>query len=163
MNNIDKIWQNILKNIDLVSEQELQLLLDDRLWFVTDNLKTITATLEKEKIFDLIMLGIDSLQERRAEILHLKNNKNFDYDFICKLQSQLMREINIWHQHLNLAWGKGTYFQNYAFLGMLTYAANIWIDDHSPDSAKVMAKTDEMIDWLLQLKSNPMGIFKIWN
>lgn len=160
MLNIDDLWQKASDAKHEFTDDEIKFLLDNRLWFVTERLNTLSTTSEKETLFDLIMLTIDSLSEHRQAILNIANSLNISSNLLCHSQSQILREINIWHKSLELHWNTGKHLQNVLFFGALTYAINIWIDDDSIDSAKVMAKIDELISWMMELKNNPLQIVK---
>lgn len=160
MLNIDDLWQTALNDTHEFNDDEIKLLLDNRLWFVTERLNTLSNHSEKEILFDLIMLAIDSLSEHRQAILNIAKNFIITPNLLCHSQAQILREINIWHQNLGLHWNTGKHLQNVLFFGVLTYAINIWIDDDSIDSAKVMAKIDELISWMMELKNNPLQIVR---
>lgn len=160
MLNIDELWHKSSNTKHEFSDDEIKFLLDNRLWFVTDRLDTVSKNSEKETLFDLIMLVIDSLSEHRQGILNMADNLNISSNLLCHSQSQILREINIWHNSLGLHWNTGKHLQNVLFFGVLTYAINIWLDDNSIDSSKVMAKIDELISWMMELKNNPLQIIR---
>lgn len=160
MLNIDDLWQKALDTTHEFDDDEIRLLLDNRLWFVTERLNTLSTNSEKETLFDLIMLAIDGLSAHRQAILNIAKNFHINPNLLCHLQAQILREINVWHQNLVLHWNTGKHLQNVLFFGVLAYAVNIWIDDESIDSAKVMAKIDELISWMMELKNNPLQIVK---
>lgn len=159
MLNIADLWADALNSPNSLSEDHFKALLDDRLWFVTDQLNNVSNVSEKETLFDLIMLAIDSLSEQRQAVLNLTKITQLNQSFICHAQAQILREINIWHEQLNLHWNVGKHLQNVLFFGVLSYAVNIWLDDDTPDASKVMAKIDELITWLLTMKTQPLQIF----
>lgn len=159
MLNIADLWKNALKNPESLSVDEIKALLDDRLWFVTDRLNSLSQNSEKEILFDLIMLVVDSLSEHRQAALGLAKSA-LNTSLMCQAQAQILREINIWHEQLNLHWNIGKHLQNILFFAVITYAVNIWLDDDSPDASKVMAKIDELITWLLTMKTQPLQIFE---
>lgn len=159
MLNIPELWENALHNPESLSDDDLKVLLDDRLWFVTDLLNSISQNSEKEKLFDLLMLTIDSLSEQRQAILILAKTTKITPSLICHAQAQILSAIHTWHEQLGLHWNVGAHLQNVLFFGVLTYAINIWLDDDSPDASQVMAKIDELITWLMTMKSQPLQIF----
>jgi hypothetical protein len=159
MLNVGDLWQKALNNPENLDDDAIKALLDDRLWFVTDNLGGVSLNSEKETLFDLLMLVVDSLSEKRTAIINAYQSMQLTPALICQGQSQILQAINSWHEKLNLQWNKGSQLQNVLFFGILTYSINIWLDDDSPDAAQVMAKIDELITWLLDMKAQPMQIF----
>lgn len=157
---IHTIW-NKAENGEILTNAEIQVLINDRLLAVTDKLSTVSRHNTDEVLFDLMMLVFDSLTEKREAILNIWNSDFLNSDFICEAQSQIIVAIDSWHEELNLHWNTGRYVQNLLFLCALIYAAVVWKDDTSPDNSKVMAKIDELIRWLSASKSAPF--FKLFS
>lgn len=157
---MNELWKRASLDPNTISNDELQMLLNDRLAFVTDNLSTINCQNIDETLFDLIMLCFDSLNEHRSTILKLWQSTQMNSQLLCKMQTQLIESIDIWHQELSINWQIGTYIQNTLFLLILFYISTIWKDDSSPDSSKVMAKTNEIIELLNQSKSAPFDLLQ---
>jgi hypothetical protein len=147
-------WEN-LENHD-----QIQMLINDRIGFVTDRLGSVSRQNHDETIFDLMMLFFDSLNEKREIILKIWDSVSFNQQLICEGQSQLLNAIDNWHQELNINWQVGKYIQNLLFLLCLVYLSAIWKDDNSADSSKVMAKVDEIIKWLNSSKSSPFDVLQ---
>ena len=140
--------------------EEIQALINDRLWAVTDNLSTVSRHNTNETLFDLMMLVFDSLTEKRGIILNLWDSSSLNPQLICEGQSQIIAAIDGWHQELNLHWNTARYVQNLLFMCALIYAAVVWKDDTSADNSKVMAKIDELIGWLNASKSAPFDLIE---
>lgn len=160
MVDIKAIWEKATLDPSTVTPDEIQALINDRLWQVTDNLLTVSRNNTNETLFDLMMLVFDSLNEKRACILSLWDSQSLSTKLICEGQSQALAAIDTWHQELELNWNTARYVQNLLFLCALIYAANVWKDDISPDNSKVMAKIDELISWLNASKSAPFDLLE---
>ena len=159
MLDINAIWEKAANQEELNFE-EIQALINDRLWIVTDRLATVSRHNNNETLFDLMMLVFDSLTEKRETVLNLWNSSSLSPQLICEGQSQIIAAIDSWHQELNLHWSTARYVQNLLFLCALIYAAAVWKDDTSPDNSKVMAKIDELIGWLNASKSAPFDLLE---
>ena len=157
---MNDLWERAYLNPNDISDDELQSLLNDRIGFVTDNLSTVGRHNLDETIFDLVMLFFDSLNEKRPIILKLWDNLDFNQKLVCKMQAQLTESIGIWHQELAIDWTVARPIQNILFMLALIYTSTIWKDDESPDSAKVMAKVNEITVWLSQSKSAPFDLLQ---
>ena len=160
MVDIEAIWEKATQDQAAVTVDEIQALINDRLWQVTDNLATVSRNNTNETLFDLMMLVFDSLTEKRACILSLWDAQNLSTKLICEGQAQVLAAIDTWHQELELNWDAARYAQNLLFMCALIYAANVWKDDTSADNSKVMAKIDEMISWLNASKSAPFDLLE---
>ena len=158
MLDINIIWAKAEQPTPELTFEEIQALINDRLWAVTDQLSTVSLSNTDETLFDLMMLVFDSLTEKRACILNIWNTSSLDPKCICEGQSQIIAAIDGWHQTLNLQWNTARYVQNLLFLCALMYAASVWKDDTSADNSKVMAKIDELISWLNASKSAPFDL-----
>lgn len=160
MLDINIIWEKAQKQSPELNTEEIQALINDRLWAVTDQLSTVSRHTTNETLFDLMMLVFDSLTEKRESILNLWNSSFLNPKLICEGQSQVIAAIDSWHQELNLHWNTGRYVQNLLFFCALMYAAIVWKDDTSADNSKVMAKIDELISWLNASKSAPFDLIE---
>ncbi len=159
MLDVNAIWEKAGNQEELTPE-EIQALINDRLWAVTDNLSTVSRHNTNETLFDLMMLVFDSLTEKRGIILNLWDSSSLNPQLICEGQSQIIAAIDGWHQELNLHWNTARYVQNLLFMCALIYAAVVWKDDTSADNSKVMAKIDELIGWLNASKSAPFDLIE---
>lgn len=159
MLDINAIWEKAI-NQGVLTSEELQALINDRLWVVTDSLSTVSRHNTDETLFDLMMLVFDSLTEKREVILTLWNSSSLNPQLICEGQSQIIAAVDSWHQELNLHWSTARYVQNLLFMCALMYAATVWKDDTSADNSKVMAKIDELISWLNASKSAPFDLIE---
>ncbi len=159
MLDVNAIWGKAANKEELSSD-EIQVLINDRLWAVTDNLSTVSRHNTNETLFDLMMLVFDSLTEKREIILNLWSSSSLNPQLICEGQSQIITAIDSWHQELNLHWNTARYVQNLLFMCALIYAAAVWKDDTSADNSKVMAKIDELIGWLNASKSGPFDLIE---
>ncbi|MEI7493947.1 MAG: hypothetical protein WCJ92_05055 [Alphaproteobacteria bacterium] len=160
MLDINAIWEKAEQPSPELTFEEIQALINDRLWAVTDQISTVSLNSANETLFDLMMLVFDSLTEKRTCILNLWNASSLDPKCICEAQSQIIAAIDGWHQTLNLHWNTARYVQNLLFLCALMYAAAVWKDDTSADNSKVMAKIDELIGWLNASKSAPFDLLE---
>ena len=160
MLDINAIWEKAAQPSPELTFEEIQALINDRLWAVTDQLSTVSLHSTDETLFDLMMLVFDSLTEKRTCILNLWNAIELNPKCICEAQSQISAAIDGWHQQLNLPWNTARYVQNLLFLCALIYAAVVWKDDTSADNSKVMAKIDELIGWLNASKSAPFDLLE---
>ena len=160
MLDINTIWEKAAQPSPELTFEEIQALINDRLWAVTDQLSTVSLNSTNETLFDLMMLVFDSLTEKRACILNIWSTIALDPKCICEGQSQIIGAIDEWHQTLNLHWNTARYVQNLLFLCALMYAAAVWKDDTSADNSKVMAKIDELIGWLNASKSAPFDLLE---
>lgn len=160
MIDINAIWKKAEQHPSNLTTDEIQALLNDRLWMVTDNLSTVSRGNTNETLFDLMMLVFDSLTEKRACILKIWDSNSLNSRLICEGQSQILAAIDGWHQELNLQWNTARYVQNLLFLCSLIYATAVWKDDASTDNSKVMAKIDELIGWLNASKSAPFDLIE---
>ncbi len=160
----DTLWYNAViiaeANQEELMPEELQALINNRLWAVTDKLSMVSRHNPDETLFDLMMLVFDSLTEKREIILNLWDSSSLNPGLICEGQSQIITAIDGWHQELNLHWNTARYVQNLLFLCALIYAAVVWKDDTSADNSKVMAKIDELIGWLNASKSAPFDLIE---
>jgi len=160
MVDIEAIWEKATQDPAAITVDEIQALINDRLWQVTDNLATVSRNNTNETLFDLMMLVFDSLTEKRTCILGLWGTQSLSTKLICEGQAQVLATIDTWHQELELNWDAARYVQNLLFMCALIYAANVWKDDTSADNSKVMAKVDEMIGWLNASKSAPFDLLE---
>lgn len=145
---------------DVLSDDEIKVIINDRLHVVTTNLGTISRHNQNETLFDLMMLVFDSLTEHREAVLNIYGAYDFSSSLICQVQSQCLAAIDQWHETLDLHWTFGRYMQNLLFLCALLYAASVWKEDISPDNSKVMAKIDELISWINSSKSAPFDLLE---
>ncbi|MCX7342818.1 MAG: hypothetical protein NT128_01555 [Proteobacteria bacterium] len=157
---IDSLWEQAEQTPEKLSASELQILINDRLGVVTDNLSTVSRQNLDETLFDLIMLFIDSLNEKRQAILKIWDQTDFNQKLICQLQTQLTEAIDMWHQELDIHWQVGRYVQNLLFMLVITYTTTIWKTDNSPDNSTVMAKVNEIIGWIRNSKSAPLDLLE---
>ncbi len=157
---IDSLWEQAEQTPEKLSASELQILINDRLGVVTDNLSMVSRQNLDETLFDLIMLFIDSLNEKRQTILKIWNEIDFNQKLICQLQTQLTEAIDMWHQELDIHWQVGRYVQNLLFMLVITYTTTIWKTDNSPDNSTVMAKVNEIIGWIRNSKSAPLDLLE---
>lgn len=160
MIDIKAIWEKAEHDTSTITAQEIQVLINDRLWYVTEHLETVSKNNANETLFDLMMLVFDSLTEKRKSILNLWNSQKLSDQLICETQAQVLNAIDTWHQKLGIHWDIGRYMQNVLFLSALIYATTIWKDDTSADNSKVMAKIDEMIRWIKAAKSEPFELLE---
>lgn len=158
MLDIGEIWARAECDPISVTPEEIQTLINDRLWFVTERLETVGRNNTDETLFDLMMLVFDSLTEKRACILALWTAQKLSDQLICETQAQVLAAIDTWHQTLRIHWEVGRYVQNLLFLCALIYAGSVWLDDTSADNSKVMAKIDEMIRWMKTAKAAPLDL-----
>lgn len=154
------LWKRAENNPASLTFDELQMLLNDRLGFVSDGLSSVSRNNPDDTLFDLMMLCFDSLNDKRETILHLWDGVDFDAKLICEGQSQLLNAINRWHEELGIQWPAGNYLQNLLFLLALVYTAYIWKSDMSADNSKVMAAVNQIIIWLKNSKSAPFDFLK---
>lgn len=157
---INSLWEKAEQTPAGLSANEVQILINDRLGAVTDNLPTVSRQNLDETLFDLIMLFIDSLNERRQTILKIWNETDLNQKLICQLQTQLTEAVDIWHQELNIHWQVGRYLQNLLFSLIIIYTTNIWKTDSTPDNSTVMAKVNEIIGWIKNSKSAPLDFLE---
>ncbi|MEI6627826.1 MAG: hypothetical protein WCN27_00240 [Alphaproteobacteria bacterium] len=157
---IDSLWEQAEQTPEKLSASELQILINDRLGVLTDNLSTVSRQNLDETLFDLIMLFIDSLNEKRQAILKIWDQTDFNQKLICQLQTQLTEAIDMWHQELDIHWQVGRYVQNLLFMLVITYTTTIWKTDNSPDNSTVMAKVNEIIGWIRNSKSAPLDLLE---
>lgn len=157
---IDSLWEQAEQTPEKLSASELQILINDRLGVVTDNLSMVSRQNLDETLFDLIMLFIDSLNEKRQTILKIWNEIDFNQKLICQLQTQLTEAIDMWHQELDIHWQVGRYLQNLLFSLIIIYTTNIWKTDNTPDNSTVMAKVNEIIGWIRNSKSAPLDLLE---
>ncbi|MCE2716359.1 MAG: hypothetical protein ACK4V2_03585 [Pseudomonadota bacterium] len=160
MLDIEAIWEKAESNPSAITPEEIQALINNRLWYVTERLETVSRNNVDEALFDLMMLVFDSLTEKRACVLSLWETQKLSDQLICETQAQVLTAIDGWHQTLGLHWDVGRYVQNLLFLCALIYAANVWKDDTSADNSKVMAKIDEMIRWMKATKTAPLDVLE---
>ncbi len=157
---ISSLWEQAEQTPEKLSASELQVLINDRLGVVTDNLATVSRQNLDETLFDLIMLFIDSLNEKRQAIIKIWDKTDFNQKLICQLQTQLTEAIDIWHQELDIHWQVGRYLQNLLFSLIIIYTTTIWKTDNTPDNSIVMAKVNEIIGWIRNSKSAPLDLLE---
>lgn len=157
---INSLWEQAEQTPEKLSASELQILINDRLGVVTDNLSTVSRQNLDETLFDLIMLFVDSLNEKRQAILKIWDYADFNQKLICQLQTQLTEAIDIWHQELGIHWQVGRYVQNLLFSLIIIYTTTIWKTDNSTDNSIVMAKVNEIIGWIRNSKSAPLDLLE---
>lgn len=160
MLDIEAIWESAESDAVSVTPEEIQALINDRLWYVTERLETVSRNTVDEALFDLMMLVFDSLTEKRGCILGLWDTQKISDQLICETQAQVLAAIDTWHQRLEIHWNAGRYVQNLLFLCALIYAASVWKNDTSADNSKVMAKIDEMIRWMKASKTAPFDLLE---
>jgi len=60
---IEAIWEKAESNPSAITPEEIQALINNRLWYVTERLETVSRNNVDEALFDLMMLVFDSLTE----------------------------------------------------------------------------------------------------
>ena len=85
---MNDLWERAYLNPNNVGDEELQILLNDRLAFVTDNLSTVSRHNLDETLFDLIMLFFDSLNEKRPIILKLWDSLDLNQKLDLKIPEE---------------------------------------------------------------------------
>ena len=157
---INSLWEQAEQTPEKLAASELQTLINDRLGVVTDKLSTVSRQNLDETLFDLIMLFVDSLNEKRQSILKIWDHADFNQKLICQLQTQLTETIDIWHQELGIHWQVGRYIQNLLFSLIIIYTTTIWKTDNTTDNSIVMAKINEIIGWIRNSKSAPLDLLE---